>query len=104
MMSIPQFVLNKSVLPDLTTALQKASLDVQQVDSPKTTAEGIEQVWVCYDKSGQLFSFSTFEANAGNIFGLKAGEVCLVLGPSKRRSLKRTRKEIVQAFERFESA
>jgi hypothetical protein len=104
MENIPQYVLAKSLLLRLGDSMQKESLDVQRVGPPKTTSEGIEQMWICSDRSGSLFSFATFEATDKNAFGLKSGDVCLLCGPPEKNAPKRTRKDLSDAFERFERA
>jgi hypothetical protein len=88
----------------LSDALREVSLDLQQFSAPKATTQGIEQTWICCDKSGQLFSFTTLEVNDKNIFGLKNGAVYLQLGPREKSAPKRARKEVSDAFTRFENA
>lgn len=104
MADIPQYVLDKTLLPQLSGALEKASLDVQRFSRPQGTAQGIEQVWICCDKSGQLFSFSTLEVSDKNDFDLKVGVVYLEVGPPEKNAPKSKRKDISDAFKRFEHA
>jgi hypothetical protein len=104
MANLPRYVLDKSVLSHLNDAVQGASLKVQQLGVPKTTEQGVEQLWICSDKSGQLFSFSTLEVNDKNVLGLRSGVVYLELGPREKSALKRTRKDVSAAFARFEHA
>src|SRR5882762_1261592 len=104
MSNITRFVLDKSSLDDLIPALQKVSFEVQRFSPPKTTAHGVEEVWLCCDAAGQLFSFSILEVNDQNTFGLKIGVVYLELGPHEKGARKRTRKEVSDAFKRFEHA
>lgn len=101
MKNIPQYVLDKSLLPQLSDTLRETSLDVRQIGLPKTTVEGTEQAWECCDKSGEFFSFGTCEVSDKNAFGLKAGVVYLEVGPPARV---RSRKDVSAAFKRFESA
>lgn len=101
MANIPQFVLDKSLLLQLKAAMQQVSLDVQEVGPLKSNTEGLEQGWKCSDQSGDVFSFATCELNDKNALALKVGTVCLTVGPPAKT---RARKEVSEAFERFERA
>src|SRR5437899_3363135 len=101
MANMPQYKLEKSLLPRLSEAMRAVSLDVQQIGLPKTITEGIEQQWRCGDESGDLFIFGTCEVNENNAVGLKSGAVHLAIGPPAQ---KRARKDVSEAFNRFERA
>ena len=99
MASIPQYVLNKSTLPQLKAAVEQVSLQIKEIGPRKSTAEGIEQAWNCFDHSGDLFSFGTCEVNNKNALALEEETVYLMVGPPARS---RVRKDVSAAFERFE--
>ncbi|MFO1511487.1 MAG: hypothetical protein U1F83_01000 [Verrucomicrobiota bacterium] len=95
MATIPQYVLEKNLTLQLSDAMREVSLDVRQVGPLRTLAEGTEQSWKCSDESGDLFSFTTCQVTANNALGLKAGTICLMVGP-------RARNDVSDAFQRFE--
>jgi len=101
MANIPQFVLDKSQLPQLKAAMHQVLLSVHEAGSVKTSREGVEQGWNCSDQTGEVFSFVTCEMKDKNAFSLKEGTVLLIAGPPAQ---KRTRKAVSEAFERFERA
>jgi hypothetical protein len=84
-MKIHQFVFEKkSLLADLKSALQKESLELQRFSPPRAISQGIEEVWMCCDESGQLFSIQTIEVNDKNAFGLEKGAVAMIIGPHEK--------------------
>jgi hypothetical protein len=101
MTNIQQFVLDNSRLPQLKPAMRQVSLDVQEVGPAKSSDEGVEQAWSCTDQIGEVFSFSICQTNDKNTLALRPGTVLLMAGPPART---RTRKEVSEAFKRFERA
>src|SRR4051812_17281817 len=95
------YILDKDLMPQLRVAMQKMSLDLEEMGALKRTTEADEQQWKCCDKTGDIFYFSACEASGGNGLGLKVGTFFLIEGPGARN---RKRKEIAAAFEHFEQA
>jgi hypothetical protein len=104
MTDLPQYILDNNLQPQLRLELEKLQLRIQPHGTVKDTREGAEQTWLCSDESGQLFSFTTLEVSDRNVFGLKVGQTCLLLGPREKDAPKRKRTEVSGAFERFEQA
>jgi hypothetical protein len=88
-------------MPQLTTATKELGLSLLKMGDLRNTTEGTEQDWKCCDDSGDLFFFSTCEVNEDNGLRLKAGTFCIISGPGARG---RKRKEMAEAYERFERA
>jgi hypothetical protein len=93
-MNIPQFVLDEHMLANLRTTLKKELLEIKEMGFPVEHVEGKEQNWICFDNSGDLFSFSICEVNEKNAIGLKAASLVLITGPCAR-------KNTVPSFKRF---
>jgi hypothetical protein len=77
------------------------SLEVKPTSPPTEGPEGIEQNWKCADAVGDLFSFTTCEANDKNALKVKAGMVCLVAGAPARG---RARKDVSTSWKNFQDA
>lgn len=86
-------------MPQLMATMKEAGLYLHKVGDPRITAEGTEQDWKCCDNSGDLFFFGTSEVDEGNGLRLETGSFCLIPGPV---AYGRKRKEIAEAFKRFE--
>ena len=102
--ALPEFTLDKRLTPHLSRTMREVGLDFRPVAPPKMTPDGVEEIWMCSDSSGQLFSFSLVELSDQNVFGLKGGTMYLQFGPREKSAPKRKRKEVAQAFERLERA
>ena len=86
-------------MPQLVAGTKQLGLNLLKMGDLRHTTEGREQDWKCRDDSGDLFFFTTCEVNEDNGLSLSVGTFCIISGPSARG---RKRKEVTEAFKRFE--